>query len=109
MMEVVRIKGRAKPHPDYNPDTYNNDIAVIRLYKEIKFSYFEGTVAPICLARWDDGGVGAEVESEVGDGVGAEVEDRVGGEVGDGVGAEVGDGVGAEVGGGVGAEVGDMV
>ena len=62
---LFRIKGRAKPHPDYNADAYNNDIAIIRLYKEIDFASFDGIVAPVCLARWIEGGVGEGAGTEV--------------------------------------------
>ena len=50
-----RIKGRAIPHKDYDPNTMDNDVAVIRLNKEIIFSSWPGTVSPVCLARKKDG------------------------------------------------------
>merc|ERR1712142_1328816 len=50
-----RLKGRAIPHKNYDPNNMDNDVAVIRLNKEIKFSEFNGNVAPVCLARKNDG------------------------------------------------------
>ena len=47
-----RIEGTAKPHPKYNADNYENDVAVVKLDKEINFKDFSGTVAPVCLARY---------------------------------------------------------
>ena len=47
-----RIEGKAKPHPKYNGDNYENDVAIVKLDKEINFKDFSGTVAPVCLARY---------------------------------------------------------
>jgi len=47
----IRIEGRAKPHPKYNEANYENDIAIIKLDKEINFKDLSGTVTPVCLAR----------------------------------------------------------
>jgi len=47
----IRIEGRAKPHPKYNDANYENDIAIVKLDKEINFKDFSGTVTPVCLAR----------------------------------------------------------
>ena len=47
-----RIEGRAKPHPKYNEANYENDIAIIKLDKEINFKDLSGTVTPVCLARY---------------------------------------------------------
>ena len=47
-----RIEGKAKPHPKYNGDNYDNDIAIVKLDKEINFKDFSGTVTPACLARY---------------------------------------------------------
>ena len=47
-----RIEGKAKPHPKYNGDNYENDIAIVKLDKEINFKDFSGTVTPACLARY---------------------------------------------------------
>ena len=51
-IKTIRIKGKAKPHPKYNEDNYENDIAVVKLDQEINFNDFSGTVAPVCLARY---------------------------------------------------------
>ena len=48
-----RIEGRAKPHPKYNDANYENDIAIVKLDKEINFKDFSGTVTPVCLARYN--------------------------------------------------------
>ena len=48
---TFRIEGKAKPHPKYNGDNYENDIAIVKLDNEINFNDFSGTVAPVCLAR----------------------------------------------------------
>jgi len=47
----IRIEGKAKPHPKYNGDNYENDVAIVKLDEEINFKDFSGTVAPVCLAR----------------------------------------------------------
>jgi len=47
----IRIEGKAKPHPKYNGDNYENDVAIVKLDNEINFNDFSGTVAPVCLAR----------------------------------------------------------
>lgn len=36
-------------HKNYDPDSTNNDIALLKLKKKIDFSSFKGTVAPVCL------------------------------------------------------------
>ena len=33
----------------YDPETTNNDIALLKLEKKIDFSKYDGTVAPVCL------------------------------------------------------------
>ena len=33
----------------YNPQTTNNDIALLKLEKKIKFADFHGTAVPVCL------------------------------------------------------------
>merc|ERR1712013_483872 len=47
----IRIEGRAKPHPKYNEANYENDIAIIKLDKEINFKDFSGTVTPVWQGR----------------------------------------------------------
>ena len=49
-----RIEGKAKPHPKYNGDNYENDVAIVKLDEEINFKDFSGTVAPVCLARYGE-------------------------------------------------------
>ena len=48
---ATRYRGKAKPHPKYNPQTYDMDVALIVLDKAIKFAKFHGRVVPLCLAR----------------------------------------------------------
>jgi len=36
-------------HPGYDPQTVNNDVALLKLDKKINFKDFDDTVAPICL------------------------------------------------------------
>ena len=52
-----RIEGKAKPHPKYNGDNYENDVAIVKLDKEINFKDFSGTVVPVCLARYGEQGI----------------------------------------------------
>ena len=35
----------------YDPDTTNNDIALLKLSKKIDFSKYDGTVTPVCLPQ----------------------------------------------------------
>ena len=36
-------------HAGYDPETVNNDVALLKLESKIKFSTFDGTVAPVCI------------------------------------------------------------
>ena len=46
----VRLYPTDKPYfSSYDPDSTNNDIALLKLKKKIDFSSFKGTVGPVCL------------------------------------------------------------
>ena len=36
-------------HGAYNTETFNNDVALLKLDQKIKFSAYDGTVAPVCM------------------------------------------------------------
>ena len=46
--QTIEIK-KIKMHSKYDPETANNDIALLKLKTKIDFQKFDGTVAPICL------------------------------------------------------------
>ena len=47
-MQTLKVK-KIIVHRMYDPNTINNDIALLKLKKKIDFKKFDGTVAPICL------------------------------------------------------------
>ena len=47
-MQTLKVK-KIIVHRMYDPNTINNDIALLKLKKKIDFKKFRGTVAPICL------------------------------------------------------------
>ena len=47
-MQTLKVK-KIIVHRMYDPNTINNDIALLKLQKKIDFKKFGGTVAPICL------------------------------------------------------------
>uniref|UniRef100_A0A3Q2R1M0 Peptidase S1 domain-containing protein n=1 Tax=Fundulus heteroclitus TaxID=8078 RepID=A0A3Q2R1M0_FUNHE len=48
--EVVRKAAQIVIHPDYNPGTSNNDIALLKLSKPVNFTSY---ISPVCLASSD--------------------------------------------------------
>lgn len=43
---------RITSHSEYNPETYDNDIALLKLFSEVHFTNF---VRPVCLWKESDG------------------------------------------------------
>ncbi len=48
--EVTRTVTQIISHPDYNPTTINNDIALLKLSSSVTFTQF---ILPVCLAATD--------------------------------------------------------